>query len=77
MNKHVQIRNVPDTKHRKLKVRAAQEGMTITDYVQRLIDRDLQKPSWAEIAAIIEKRPTHVSKGETPTESIRAGRDEA
>jgi antitoxin FitA len=77
MNKHVQIRNIPESKHRKLKARAAMRGMTITDYVERLIDRDLQKPSWAEIASIIEQMPTHASQGETPSESVRTNRDEA
>jgi antitoxin FitA len=77
MNKFVQIRNIPEAKHRKLKARAAERGMTITDYVERLIDRDLQKPSWAEIGAMIDRLPTHVSNGETPSESVRIGRDEA
>jgi antitoxin FitA len=76
MNKFVQIRNVPEAKHRKLKARAAERGMSISDYVERLIDRDLQKPSWAEVGAIIETMPTYHSSGETPTETVRAYRDE-
>jgi len=33
MTKMIQIRNVPDDLHRKLKVRAAQEGMTLSNYL--------------------------------------------
>ena len=33
MSKMVQIRNVPDTLHRKLKVRAAGSGQTLSDYL--------------------------------------------
>jgi len=34
MAKMVQIRNVPDTLHRTLKVRAADAGQTLSDYLQ-------------------------------------------
>ena len=77
MNKYVQIRNLTETKHRKLKARAAMRGMTITDYVERLIDRDLEKPSWAEIASLVAQLPTLSAKGETPAQSVRTNRDEA
>jgi len=33
MSKMVQIRNVPDTLHRTLKVRAADSGQTLSDYL--------------------------------------------
>jgi antitoxin FitA len=33
MSKMIQIRNVPDELHRTLKVRAAQAGMTLSDYL--------------------------------------------
>jgi len=52
----IQIRNVPEKLHRKLKARAAAEGMTLTDYVARLIDRDLAKPSLSEMATRLRKR---------------------
>ena len=74
MNKMIQIRNVPEKLHRKLKARAAAEGMTLTDYVARLIDRDLAKPSLSEMAARLRKR-TPV-EFETPAwEIIRQERD--
>ena len=33
MSKMLQIRNVPDTFHRKLKARAAMAGMSLSDYL--------------------------------------------
>lgn len=33
MSSMIQIRNVPDALHRELKVRAAQTGMTLSDYL--------------------------------------------
>jgi plasmid stability protein len=35
MPKMIQIRNVPDDLHRKLKARAAAEGMSLSDYLLR------------------------------------------
>ena len=57
MNTHIQIRNVPLAVHRKLKRRAASVEMTITDYVKKLIVRDLEKPTLAELAARVAKAP--------------------
>jgi len=43
MSKMIQVRNVPDPLHRKLKVRAAEQGLTLSDYIlielRRLADR--------------------------------------
>ena len=38
MSKMVQIRNVPDALHRKLKVRAADAGQTLSDYLLAELD---------------------------------------
>jgi plasmid stability protein len=35
MAKMIQIRNVPDDVHRTLKVRAAGEGLSLSDYIKR------------------------------------------
>lgn len=47
MNKHIQIREIPDETHRKPKARAAAEGMSMSDYLKRLIDQDLRRPDRA------------------------------
>ena len=54
MNKMIQIRNVPETTHRTLKVRAAQRGMSLSDYllaqIQQLADLFTGKvKSWKEV----------------------------
>jgi antitoxin FitA len=74
MNKHVQIRNVPDAKHRKLKARAAERGMTITDYVKQLVDRDLERPTMAELIKRA-KTFTQVDIGTSAVDYIREDRD--
>jgi plasmid stability protein len=49
MPKMIQIRHVPDEVHRTLKVRAAQEGMTLSDYLLREV-RDLaERPTNREL----------------------------
>lgn len=45
----VQIRNVPDELHRKLKSRAALAGMSISEYLLREIERSLQRPTREEL----------------------------
>ena len=45
----VQIRNVPDELHRKLKSRAASSGMSISEYLLREIERSLQRPTREEL----------------------------
>jgi plasmid stability protein len=74
MNKMIQIRNVPEKLHRKLKARAAAEGMTLTDYVSALIKRDLQRPSAAEWMQSLETRAKfHLDP--SPEDIVREERD--
>jgi hypothetical protein len=47
MSKMIQIRNVPDEMHRELKVRAATEGMTLSDYIKKEL-------SWVNDTARLE-----------------------
>jgi predicted HicB family RNase H-like nuclease len=35
MSKMIQIRNVPDEVHKTLKIRAAMEGLSLSDYIKR------------------------------------------
>ncbi len=49
MSKMVQVRNVPDAIHRKLKARAALAGMPISDFLLREIERIVEKPTQAEL----------------------------
>ncbi len=75
MNTHIQIRNVPDDLHRKLKIRAAQKDMTLTDFVKRLIEKELSRPSRAELAERLRKIPPVNISSEDIVATIRADRD--
>jgi antitoxin FitA len=53
---HIQIRNVPPELHRKLKIRAAEEGVTLSDYLLREAERVASRPTLAELAERVESR---------------------
>jgi plasmid stability protein len=56
MSKMIQIRNVPDAVHRKIKVRAAQSGMTLSDYLLGEIERIAALPTHDEMLARLHAR---------------------
>ena len=53
MNSMIQIRNVPQAIHRKLKARAAFEGISMSQFVLREIEKALARPSRQELLAAI------------------------
>jgi antitoxin FitA len=57
MSKMIQIRNVPDDLHRTLKIRAAEEGMTLSDYIKRELGRVSRQTTLAELRAWRRSRP--------------------
>jgi len=52
----VQIRNVPTDFHRRLKARAAMEGMSMSDYILRELKKSLDVPTRQEVLARIRSR---------------------
>jgi len=48
MSKMVQIRDVPDSVHSTLKARAASEGISLSDFIKREIERVAERPSMRE-----------------------------
>jgi hypothetical protein len=54
--KMIQIRNVPEPLHRALKVRAAREGITMSELIMRELPRIAQRPSNDEVLARIRRR---------------------
>ena len=56
MSKMVQIRNVPDALHRKLKIRAADSGQTLSDYLLAEIERLAVRPTREEMLAKLHGR---------------------
>jgi len=49
MSVRVEIRNVPDELHRRLKARAALAGLSISEYLLREIERSLERPTREEL----------------------------
>ena len=74
MSKMIQIRNVPDTLHRKLKVKAAEEGLTLSDYLLRMAAREAEHVSISELSERIRRRG-HGRFSEPPSAEIRRMRD--
>jgi plasmid stability protein len=52
----VQIRNVPDPLHRKLKSRAAEAGQTLSDYLLTELERLASRPTREEMLARVRSR---------------------
>ena len=71
----IQIRNVPEETHRRLKARAAIEGMSMSDYILRELRRLTAKPTIQELSARIAEHPP-VELPESAAAMIRRMRDE-
>jgi plasmid stability protein len=70
----VQIRNVPSEFHRRLKARAALEGMSMSDYVLRELRKALDRPTRQDIFERLRSRPLR-KLSRPAAEVIRAERD--
>jgi antitoxin FitA len=69
----IQIRNVPDQLHRELKARAAQEGVSLSDYVLAELRAMAGRPSmsaWLDEVSKLE--PVRLST--SPAEAIASER---
>lgn len=76
MSKMIQIRNVPDEVHRRLKVRAASEGRSLSDYLLAEIDRVARRPTLAEMRErLAGEEPTDIGP-EDVVRVVREGRDD-
>jgi plasmid stability protein len=56
MAKMIQVRNVPDTLHRSLKVRAASAGMSLSDYLLGELQEIAERPTLAEFRQRLQAR---------------------
>jgi len=72
----IQIRNVPDAVHRKIKARAAQAGMTLSDYLLAEVERISALPTRDEMLARLHSR-SRVKLRTRAAEIIRSERDSA
>jgi hypothetical protein len=74
MSKMIQLRNVPDELHRKLKARAAQAGMSLSDYLVQEIRLTAERPTAGEFKERLSRRAPVVS-GIDPAGDVRAERE--
>jgi plasmid stability protein len=74
MAKMIQLRHVPDDLHRKLKARAATEGLSLSDYLLREVRAIAERPTVAELQARLLRRAP-IKPRETPAKAVRAERD--
>ena len=70
----IQIRNVPESLHRKLKARAALAGMSLSDFLLAEIREVAAHPTVDELRQRIARR-TSVSPSVPPAEAVRRERE--
>lgn len=76
MPKMIQIRNVPDEVHTTLKVRAAEEGISLSDYIKRDLEEISKQMTIEEIFARARARGPSGITTEEIVADIRASRGE-
>jgi hypothetical protein len=75
MTKNLQVRDIPDRLHRELKRRAKARGIPLTDYVQGILEREVERPPAEEVFERIHKREP-VNLGKPAADIIREERGE-
>jgi plasmid stability protein len=74
MSKMIQIRNVPGALHRRLKARAAEAGMSLSEFLLADLRRSLDRPTPEELWARLRDR-SPVEPRVSPARALRAERD--
>lgn len=72
--KMLQVRNVPDDMHRRLKARAALAGQSLSDFMLGELRRSLERPTRDELLDRVRARE-RVVVSESAADAVRAERD--
>ena len=72
----VQIRNVPDALHRRLKSRAALAGMSLSDYLLGELRQVAERPTLDELRERVHGR-SKTTPSVSAADAVRAERDRA
>ena len=70
----IQLRNVPDALHRKLKARAAMAGMSLSDYLLAEIRLSAERPSREDLLRRLEQL-SETNLEDPPAKAVREERD--
>lgn len=76
MNKHIQIRNVSPELHRSLKIRATEQGLSLSDYLRIEMERLAKLPTAKEWVAMVKTRASISLSAEDTVRLIHEGREE-
>jgi plasmid stability protein len=71
----IQVRDVPDDVHRRLKARAASGGLSLSEYLRGELERVAASPTPEELLSRLRSRKP-VQPPETSAQALRALRDE-
>jgi plasmid stability protein len=74
MSKMIQLRNVPEKLHRKLKARAATEGRSLSEYLLSHIQELAERPTMEELQDRLRRREP-VSVDVSPADVLRQERN--
>jgi plasmid stability protein len=74
MSVMIQVRNVPDALHRKIKARAALQGQTMSDYILAELRRIVERPTREELIERLSALPPVVLEPDAAA-VVRAERD--
>ncbi len=74
MHRLIQIRNVPDKLHRRLKARAAMAGMSLSEYLLAELSAFAERPTHDELVERLARR-SPVRTRISPARAVRAERE--
>ena len=75
MPKMIQVRNVSDRLHKELVRRAKAKGMTLSDFIEDLLEREVDLPPATEVFERIRRQP-RIRLPKPAAEYIREEREE-
>jgi antitoxin FitA len=77
MSALIQIRNVPEATHERLRARAAVEGKSLNSLMLEIVEREVERPTLDEVLERIRARgPLGKPDDKPAAEYIREGREE-
>ena len=70
----IQLRHVPDDLHRRLKARAAMEGLSLSDYLLQEVERLAERPTLNDLRRRLSQRES-VTPRTSPAKAVRSERE--